>query len=59
MKKKCSLPADIHNCSFLDKQTLECKNPNDCSMQEKTEEEYVQTVPYQRKPRWYEKYYEK
>lgn len=53
---KCTLPADINQCRFYNKDNMECSNDNECSFQE-SEEENILTKGYIREERWYEKYY--
>ena len=52
---KCTLSKDINTCPFCDKENMKCKNVNSCSFQEKTEVQDERQ--YNRKERWYEKYY--
>lgn len=50
---KCTLPKDINNCPFCNKGKMECNNENNkCSFHE-----VVEDTKYERKERWYEKYY--
>lgn len=52
---RCELDASLHDCQYLDRDTLECRNPGTCTFQEQPPKE---PVPEQRKPRWYDQYYE-
>ena len=50
---KCTFPKDINNCPFYDKEKMECNNnDNTCSFRE-----VIEDTKYERKERWYEKYY--
>lgn len=52
--KKCNLDRDINECPYYDKEKEICINENTCSFQV-SDEEIVEK--YERKERWYEKYY--
>lgn len=53
---ECTLPKEINECPFYDKEKLLCNNQNSCSFQKKEE---VKPSGYVRKERWYEQYYKK
>lgn len=53
---KCTLDKDINTCNHYDPITEECSNPNKCSFQDRIDTSKV-TLSYERKERWYEKYY--
>lgn len=53
---KCTLSKDINNCPFCDKEKMEChKDDTNCAFRREYKEE--PTAKYERKERWYEKYY--
>ena len=54
---KCNLSEDINKCPFYNKDDKSCSNRknNKCSFLVK--EIKKQETGYERKPRWYEKYY--
>lgn len=50
--RKCTLDPEIHNCEYLVRETLECKNDFKCSFRKDDD------VPEPaRKEKWYWKYY--
>ena len=53
---KCVLDKEYNKCQYFDPDTETCNSENKCSMQK---DEKPKPQPYERKPRWYEKYYEK
>lgn len=53
--KKCNLSKEINNCTFCNKEKMECNNENtQCTFRERKIEG---NSKYARKDRWYEKYY--
>ena len=55
-KAICKFNEDYNTCIYLNRQTSECSNPNQCTFKDNGETEKAQN-PYARKERWYEKYY--
>ena len=54
----CLLSKDINNCTFCDKDKMECHNKvADCGFKKCEEIKTEETMGYIRKERWYEKYY--
>lgn len=55
----CILDAEINDCAFFDRNTGQCTKGNDntCGMLRKTEDGI--NTGYERRTRWYEKYYKK
>lgn len=57
---KCTLPIDINNCQFCNRQDMICENKEDCSFQEKNREtKNNNDKPYVREERWFEHLYHK
>lgn len=51
---KCSLAEDINKCPFYEKKSMSCMNEKHCTYQY---EDSKENNLYERKERWYEKYY--
>ena len=54
---KCTMDADINQCPHYEVATQECKMNGKCSFQSSEVEKYKHK--YERKERWYERYYKK
>lgn len=61
MKRICTMPLDINTCPYYISNAPEgsCSNPNDNCGMLKLENDKIESEPYKRAERWYEKYYKK
>lgn len=53
--KKCKLNPDFNNCPHFQKEKFGCNYDIKCSFQ--VDDGIMETKPYEREERWYEKYH--